>query len=159
MSIGPLSRPPLPYQLSMWIRVAGRYGEGGLVELHCNPHPSVHLVLPKMEWAVFAILAQTAVNWPPGSTLAFQTSKSLAELMRSVLADNQVRAQNVIRTISRLRARFNDTGLAEYFAKVDVIESKADFGKTMLEHDAKLGYRISIAPPRGYKLDIRPRGN
>ncbi len=110
---------------------------GGLVE---------SFGLPKMQWAVVAILADAAKNAPAGSLDAFVSSRQLASRLRQRGVIARADAQNAIRTVYRLRERLEKFAITNGLSGPALSEPASKFANVLITRDTELGYRINLHP-------------
>lgn len=135
------------------VRVDGRhFGDHGKVEFTLAGQLVDVVVLPKVEWAVFAILAEAARNAPVHSLDAFISSSQLAYRLKKEGVVAFADPQNAIRSVYRLRKRLGKLKIAELLRGPAVSESAFDFASVLITRGL-LGYRINL-PPDDIELQL-----
>ena len=128
------------------LRVVGRrWGEAGRVEFLLASRLVDKVVLPKMEWAVFAVLSEAAALAPVDSLDAFLSSRQLANrlLQRGVI--DSADPMKGIRTVYRLRERLETLPIANAICAM-LAAPPNNFASSLIMRDKLLGYRINLHP-------------
>lgn len=126
------------------IRVEGRFGRPGKIEFALAGQPVGSVVLPRMQFAVAAILAKVAKKAPANSPHAYLSYGELAEQLAIQGVTKTANPQSAVKTVQRLRETISDHDIADLYW-VDA-ENANDFAYALIERDAQLGYRINIHP-------------
>ncbi len=126
--------------------VGGRWGAPGMVQFILAGQFVDSVGLPKMQWAVLAILADAATKAPVRSLDAFVSSRQLASQLKERGLVDIADAQNAIRIVYSLRKRLEKFAIAEVFQRFCASEPTSKFANVLITRDKLLGYRINLHP-------------
>lgn len=130
-------------QKDLKINIAGALGQVGTLDFYLAGQLVESTLLPPAEWAVVALLAQTAKEADGQSPDDYLSAQQLANQLRARELIIRFDADLAIRAVSRLRSRLRRLPLLQLLRDNGLIDRSEDFGTWLIERHPLCGYRIN----------------
>lgn len=128
------------------LRLVGSFDQGGIAEFRLADYEPDHLILPRTEWAILAILADEKLNTPPVSLKWFVSANRLASLLESWNVIDLGVAEHASTIVWRLRKRLNETQTRlRWMKSLGLTPDDTSFAYRLLRRHPGRGYSLGLA--------------